>query len=267
MAYFPRVSHELERQAGQIRKMPGLHEHPQIAVAPVGLQVGSTDFDPARHSWAAIDALSPMETVTGEQQVRVVKPINPALLTIIGDYRTGDNHPVINDSKRRAVEAIVAGLVKSKPVFDKVSVEEFERGANETDADVDEELADEIARPGLKILVGDGGQIARENTPFTRIGDALYVRVKHPLELSVPRNVGYVTLGGNVEVNTNDDEQTDYADELLTGRHENDNNRLRALGLHTVLTTLRPLNGFNDEIIDTQHVDQVIAGGIAQLFE
>jgi hypothetical protein len=235
-----------------------MHRFPQQSVSVGGLDIGSMDFDPARHMPHQIDVLSPMQDVYDSPQVRVQLPHNPMLVTLVGDYRFKGDSPEIARMKSGAVDAVVQGLVDVLPNLD---IQDTYRLEDEVNLQKDEEELLDLCNAGLCFVIGDFRKL-RLDAPFSQRADVIALKVNHPAERAIMPNVGNISVGGMLEINTNKPRQVRAANALLEQRHMERMSKLQAAGALAGAVILAPKAA---DLIDTGATDAVIASLVRQI--
>lgn len=258
MVYFPQSRNEIEDLSAHLAKHAGLHRLQQQAVSVGGLDVGSMDFNPSRHSPHLIDPLAVTQDVFDTPQVRLQLPSNPMIVSLVGDYRFGSDLEPIRNMKTDAVDSILKGLVDATPSLDRIDVKKITE--EQDDNKVAAELL-ELCSVGLCIVVSDFRKFALER-PFSDRADVLALKVNHPAERAIMANVGTISLGGIAEINTNNPAQVQVANAKLEKRHFERMQALQRAGAKAGAVLVAPNLPLR---IDPQTTDAVIASLVRQI--
>lgn len=207
----------------------GSHYERNIRTGVAGLPLGDTEFDPTRHQLSDINHLSPMTDLTGEFYVSEVIPQRPLTVNVILDGRGGNEHHVIAAQKRRAQQGISTGLVEAVPgITDHAAayVLSDENTRNYTNFDgeylpvrSEEEagrIVEDIALSGLTFVVSDFKKLRLQRID----GQMIAIKANHPLERAIPQNIGFVSLGGAIELDTHNLRQLNRVNSALEQRHD-----------------------------------------------
>lgn len=244
----------------------GLGDHTEYAIRTglAGLPLGDVQFDPSRHSLNHINHLAPLAEATGEYYVRQVLPSRPMYINVVVDGRTGSEHPVIADHKRRASYALSEAIVNSVPgIADHAAqyelVDANDRNgftsnyeqivvSGETDASLQ---VSDLALGGLTFVVSDFKRLSFERVD----GQLVAVKLNHPLERALPpMTKGFLSLGGGLEVNMGNAEQVAYVNDRLAAQHEAILSTLRESSAQTASAVAAPKNpdGFLSADVDRE---------------
>lgn len=263
MVRFPATSNKIAELEAIIPRKTGLHLLQRQAVSVGGLDMGSTDFDAARHLPHMIDPLAVMAEVTGTPQVRIQKPANPLLINIVADLRNAGDDPRIRSMKDRAIQSVLEGLTSAVPNLDPSFVYRVEGDhANPEQVARDNEGILQICSDGLCFVISDF-KLFKNKGEFSPRADVLALKVNHPLERKAPSGVGSISLGGLVEIDTDDPRQVDQANQMLGDYHASIIDGLLNCGVKTVGSGLVMPN--LTDMIDAQKTDEVLAKMVSSL--
>ena len=259
MVRFASTSNQIEQLGANIQNRFGRHARLQPTVSVGGIDVGSLDYNPRRHKPSQIDPFSLMAQITGEAQVRVQIPMNPLLISFVGDYRFHGDRPEVARMKTKAIDTILRSLEDTVPNLDPQDTRKL-RGGPETDARTEEELL-RFCSDGLCVIVGDFRRFKLDKA-FSNRANVIALKVNHGIERSVMSNVGQVSLGRGVSVNTNKPEALQRVNDSLAEQHDTIMARLEAAGAIAGSVILAPRAEGHLLMPDT---DLVMAGAIQSI--
>ena len=271
MALFPETTSALSELAANAQYGYGDHTEQVIRTGVAGLPLGDTQFDPTRHQLSDVNHLAPLSAATGDMYVREVLPRRPISVNVVLDVRTGREHPVITNQKQRAQQMIAHGLVEALPgITDHAATYVLSDGTTRNQIDFDGEnvpvhddedagrKVEDIALSGLTFVVSDFKQLRLQRID----GQMIAIKANHPLERSIPRNIGFVSLGGAVELDTHDRRQLERVNTALWHRHLDIIDDIKKTGAKAVSVKAEPKSEHGFYV---QHTDHRIAAVVHEM--
>lgn len=259
----PETRSALESLSSSQQIMFGLHEEPAIRVNALGRDVTEVPYDRAIHDPSAINHLSIWEDITGEPQVRQVKPYRPLCVSFLVDKTLRDpEDPVVTASKAMVADSLRSifradGLPRTDRMTDHlVSDRPVEAGnpklkiisvenRNEVPGSISQ-----IARRGLTIAISD---FSRMDFAPGSLDNVLAVKLNHPSERRVDAGKRLVGLGKFLEVNSASERQIDTMNGQLDEVHDGIVSRLQTAGAEVVsLLTDGSEAGFKEVTADQE---------------
>lgn len=185
----------------------GGHIHDHLRTGVPGLEVGEVEFDPAVHEVEDIMVDSLMEGVTGVEHVATVLPLHPMNYNIVVDETKGEDHPVIAKAKGELAGHLENALENSKAdSSDHVAIHYVGNLTNRNRPDRAERIDSkgellEVCRSGLTFVISD---FNRFYSPFMgeQLDKVVAVKINHTAGMRIPANIGVISLGGALELNT-----------------------------------------------------------------
>lgn len=252
----------------------GQHVHEQMKSGGIGIELGNIPFDPEIHRTGDIDYLSPITAATGELQARQVLPTRSLLVNSVVDYRGGRAYESVIQAKKQVQDRIRDALENALPGHGDRMID-YAIGSSDlsivhkhTDLGFDlrereEAGSEEIAAlsyRGLTLVIGSFNRLNFEG--YRNLNNLVALKVNHPAERQIPAGVGFVSLGGAVEVDTNNPKQLDEVNRRLENRHMEIVDKLEEAGISVASVVLKP-NA--PDKIDTEETDRAIAEGVRSM--
>lgn len=271
MPTLPETSNMLSEWPANEAYALGDHTEFSVRTGAAGLPLGDSEFDPSRHQLSDINHLAPMTAATGDFYVREVQPFRPLLINVIHDARSQGEHPAIYAQKHTGMDYLATAIADAAPgIADSVrhyhisngnDVSSAAKHAQEIIAPTDEQAQaeiEDIALRGLTFILSDFRSLKLPNAT----GEVLAIKMNHPLERSLPANVGFVSLGGAFEVNTNNARQLGEVNRRLTTIHEGIMSSLQESQVEAVDIVVTPKTA---EYIDSKKADIAISDKLKHL--
>jgi hypothetical protein len=243
--------------------MAGVHMSGNLKAGVPGLSMGRIDFDPMKHSANDIDLGAP-PSPTGDYQVMQVRPVHPLHINLVSTHMRAAEDPRITATKLEAQTQIKNALTWALPgvtdrayqysIGDNILGETSRQDqligiAEQDEAAASQQVAD-IARWGLTFVIGD---LHRLQLPADqRFDHMVAIKVNHRTEREIPEGIGFFSLGGLVEVNTNKPKQLAKANDKLEAQHREIVERLEDRGVQVVSVIADPSipEHFNAPVVD-----------------
>lgn len=249
MAQFPRIQEALAGMDPNSNFGAGEHSRRSPSAGDIGQVLGFVSFDPNVHDTEHIDHLAFVDDGSAESEyfVQQVLPEKPFNMTNIQDVTSRYGANVLADPKAEVIADIVQALVKSLTGQTDHAYLEIANGSNRQEF-VDK-TADSIDH-GLTFGVSDFHGLDFGDVSLDGL---VAIKVNHLLEREIPANVGFISLGGYVELNTNDSRDLSRFNESLEEKHQETAERLEALGAFVISVVADPRveNGFDVARADT----------------
>lgn len=209
----PRTSEVLTQYGANVPFGLGSHLDPSISTGVSGISVGEVPFDPALHDATDIDFGSAEEMLTGDFHVEQVIPERPLSYFTVVDATARREFDSIARTKRIA-RGLIAGALTDQVVSigDRAMLEDVV-GQDRQPFTVKTKDALDM---GLTFALGDfeGFNAKRD------LNGLVAIKVNHLLERELPANVGYISLGGAVEIDTNNPNQLAQVNDALEQKHQ-----------------------------------------------
>lgn len=273
MAILPETSRELGSLQANRRFLTGQHYGVMPQAGVPGLDIGTVDYDPVTHTPEQVNHFLP-EGLSGQPQVSMRLPHRPLHFNIISQHTATTEYPLVTKAKESLQVALAEALAEASP-------EMTDRPANYLVGDAEflprirgwevsaaqlgnhQHAAQEVSRlaeSGLTFVIGD-----LEHLPLPdqrRFSELIAIKVNHPLERWLRQGLGWVSLGGSLEVDTSNTAQVEQVNNLLAGHHQQIVTDLEARGVQVVEVVVSPTHpdGFNATEVDSQ-----IAAKISQV--
>ncbi len=214
--FLPRTHDALIELAANSQFAVGVHSHDQIRTGQMGIPLGSVEFDPYKHEVTDIDLLSVMGEATGEHYVNEVLPNKPVNINVLTDYQNTGDIPKISSLKKlisfaltETIEGALPSITDRQFNYSFGPLPEDVRTTNTPESlasETEEQRAESIKGlcvNGLTLIISDFRNFPAAYLLQNELSDAVAIKVNHPAQLKIPANVGVISLGKGVEVNTN----------------------------------------------------------------
>jgi hypothetical protein len=232
----------------------GANQTSHIEVGSMGVVLGDTEYDSARHSPTDINPLSLMAEATGMdyvQQVISEKPLNISVVTDLGNM---DDDSRISRRKHDVARNLTSLLTDAMPsitdyvhsyvvgagVHAEAAIGESQMLGVEAS---DQQRAAQVAQfclDGLAIVISDFRHLPLADTDG-RFNETIAVKLNHPLERKIPEGIGVIGLGNGYEVDTNSDKQLAIINEKLDLRHQATVEALERSGIKVASVVIDPI--------------------------
>ncbi len=274
--HLPETAGALSEAMANSQFGPGAHAFANARPGIGGLYLGEVPFDPTYHEAADILPVSMMEDVTGQPHVGLYRPEHPLHVSVVTDYGNVEDDGRITRSKREAArnltDGIVAQLTSVTDRLDSFAVgagpntplarNEYELIGREAS---EEDRADEIAHVGLSgltLVISDFRHLPLGQVGPGSFRETLALKVNHPWERRIPAGVGFLSLKGLAEVNTNKPRELEKANRRLEEQHQRKVEELEAAGVTVASIVLQPKLPLK---VDEKEVDKALAAGLRTL--
>lgn len=254
MSEFRETSRALADLQASVNFGIGQHIDPNIATRG-NIILGDVDFDPTKHNPLDINPLSPIGIATDSMQVRQAFPHRALHIPLAVDATHRKEVDVLTIDKARASNFIAQELDQAlHGVGDSMAVNQ----ADGEDRDVLPRILEDD-RSSLFIGISDFYGI---DFGDNHLDGLVAIKVNHLLEREIPANVGFISLGGAVELNTNSKKDLANFNGKLEVSHQETVERLEDLGASVVSVVVDPRleNGF-----DVPQVDADIASALQEM--
>lgn len=231
MSVFRLTESALAEIPSNVRFGGGSHYLYDVTSGKEGLIIGSMPFDPSMHSSYQIDPTSLIGLALDTAYVTQVLPIKPLSINLIVDASKRNEHQLVTDRKLtmaaelgNAIDNALGGVGDrvNTYVIGETEIDIAERSTvliEEKDPlEISLRIAD-IANRGLTFVISDFKNFNLEPTILPLDG-VIAIKVDHILERQLPANVGRISLGGLVEVNTNRPKKLQQVNEQLQSQHD-----------------------------------------------
>lgn len=222
----------------------GQHIDPNISTKP-GVMLGDLEFDPTRHNPMDINHLSPLGIATDAPQVRQTFPHKPLHIAFSQDRTSRAGLYSLNEMKQRSGQSIYEGIDSAlHGVGDMVMASSVD-GQNRARF-----IDDSANQGGISFAISDFEGMDLSSVDFDQL---VAIKVNHLLEREIPQNVGFISLGGAVELNTGDKKQLDKFNTKLEEHHQEIVEGLEEAGAQVVSVIVDPRmqDGFDVEGVDS----------------
>ncbi len=232
-------------------------------------------FTPGRHTAADVNPLSFLGAMMGDDYVRQVQPDRPLHTNVVLDSLGEGDGLALARVKRVAANALAFGLF-SDLAQTSGSVRMFTmNGAVETSLTGVERASTlfssgemlDICRNGLTVVVSDFKATADEFAAAGRLGgDVVGVKLYHPAERRLPGNVGTISLGSGIEVDTNNSRLLASVNSRLEACHQRIVGDLSGVGMSLAEVELTPqVQGNCASMLPQETADAVMAQAVKSL--
>lgn len=256
MTHFPKTQEALSEFYANSPYGVGEHTRPQPKAGTMGQILGHKPFDPAVHNLEDIDPLAVVDDESmGPHYVQEVLPDKPFYMSVVSDRTSRFGADALLLPKVEAIDAIAMGMDSSLVgATDYAHIKETKGNSREVFA---QDLSDS-ARQQLTFGVSDFHGMHFDKTELEGV---VAIKVNHLLERGIPQNVGFISLGGAVELNTGDKKQLDKFNAKLEEHHLEIVDGLEQAGAEvvSVIVDSRMQDGF-----DVEGVDSAIAEALDQ---
>lgn len=237
-----------------------------------GIYIGTSQFDPARHSATDIDPISLMGVATGEDYVRDILPGKPLMLNLVVDNSRRIEHAGVTAAKERLATDLATAIEHALPgmtdrlfpyVIGEPKTSALPAGTEKlnTDALTLRSLG-RLAASGLTFVLSDFNRVQLDTSMPGRLANLIAIKVNHPAERVIPAGVGMISLGEFEEVNTNKPKQVKDVNQKLEAKHLRITSDLEQAGASVVSIITAP-NG--KAPYDTRTADRDLAGAIRRI--
>lgn len=244
--------------------------HPGMVDGPEGYR----EFDQEVHNAEDIDFEAPDTEYTGEDYVRITSKPLPHYMNIAGDLTPRLQTQAITDTKlrvARTLAGLLGGALQSQgdedyffligqpsagktaeagPIADKV----FEADDRTS---VPDAAATITSYTGMPFIVSDFRAVRFDSGSLDR---SVAIKINHLVERSLPANIGIISLGGSVELDTRDSYQLAAYNARLEAEHQSIVGNLAAAGAEVVSVVADPR--LKPDEFDGKDADRQIAAAI-----
>jgi hypothetical protein len=229
MAVFSQTESALAELSANNNMRFGTHTRYDLASGVPGLIIGEQIYDPAKHLGSAINPMSFLAEVTGEQYVQQVLPSHSLDMKLIIDRSARQEDPRITAYKARVGREVASAIHSALPgIGDNLHAYVLGNHEDDTEAEFIEATSDpktnakmiaDVCMGGLAFVISDFGRLplAAQSDDSSEV---IAVKVNHPFELALPANVGTISLGGLREVRTNKAKELTAYNDIQSAGHQ-----------------------------------------------
>lgn len=263
MSQLPETSHALRQCQGDLFYRGGMHDSPNLRTGVPGLPIGDTEFNPSRDLPTDINFASAMGEALGSLRVNTVIPYRALTMNFVIDATKRAEIPQITNAKQAIADDVsfaFRGAVRDP--LDVIRNYRIGYAAGQGELAIDPEHQPEaeiMALRGLTLVISDFRKL--RFSPNS-LDSTIAIIAKHPLERCIPADVGRLSIGGLIEVNTNKKRELLAVNDRLEIAHQETLAQLTSAGAQIVDVAIDPSKQHS---YDIDNLDLGLANAIRQI--